>query len=301
MSPLKKGRKNDINKQHTVENATSDNKRLLQWPLMTLKHNPGIQDNLFYSRPYGSVSADLDVDFDQTDHSEIITRLLAACLRDDNGKCYLEDAIWLWTMQKRLQGLLAIVAATHGVHIPVLVRCLHNTCNEALELPLDLTEFCEIKNNTHIYCHPDNDNELKVRLPNGMDQLNWLNHTFDKRKIYTEMAATLVEQVNGHTPVDNWTFPEAWIDTIEAELEQHDRLLTLQLGTCCPACNKDIQLEFDLEDHLLNILASEQKRLLNQIHRLASIYNWTEREILALTPKRRDYYLARVEEGMFHE
>lgn len=284
-----------------MENTTLDKKCLLQWPLTTLKHNAGTYDNLFCSRRYGNVTTDLDIDFEQADRSELITRLLSTCLQDDNGKCYLEDKIWLWTLQKRLQGLLAIVAATRGVHIQALVRCLHNNCNETIELALDLTAFCEIINTTHIIYHPDNDNELQVRLPNGMDQLNWLNRTFSKKKIFTEMASTLVTKVNGRKPVDTWTFPEEWIDTLGAELEQHDRLVTFQLGTCCPACNKDIQLECDLEDHLLTILASEQKRLLNQIHRLASIYNWTEREILALTPKRRDYYLARVEEGMFHE
>ncbi len=78
-------------------------------------------------------------------------------------------------------------------------------------------------------------------------------------------------------------------------------MVTLQLSICCPVCNNDMKHEFDLEGHLLTILASEQKQLLNQIHHLASVYNWTEREILALTPKRRDYYLARIEEGMFHE
>ncbi len=115
------------------------------------------------------------------------------------------------------------------------------------------------------------------------------------------MAATLVTQVNGHKPDNNWAFPEAWVDVLGAELGKHDKLVTLQLNICCPVCNNDMKHEFDLEEDLLTILASEQKQLLNQIHHLASAYNWTERGILALTPKRRDYYLARVEEGMFHE
>ena len=110
------------------------------------------------------------------------------------------------------------------------------------------------------------------------------------------MASSLVSRVNGEIPCQRFRVSENWLDQIGMELEQHDDLMTLEINTSCPACGADLLIDLDLEEKLLEILSTEHKLLLKQIHRLALAYHWSEADIVAMPNKRRQYYLAQIDE-----
>ncbi len=272
---------------------------LLQWPIVDVgAKEPSSDGEFIYARPFLTVLQDLDLDFEQSRKSELTSFVLAGCLQTKNGCGFTPAEIWSWSLKKRSQGLLAVVAATIGRQLKLKVQCMGATCREILELELDPATLGDNRPTDMISIRPEEGTELQVRLPTGNDQLCWeQTDNLASERVFSEMAARLVVKINGHSPPADWIVPESWLEKIGADLEQHDPLMTIQLKTICPFCNENFEVDLDLEDKLLSVLAAEQKRMFNEVHRLASVYHWPEKEIIRLPRKRRAYYLACILEG----
>jgi hypothetical protein len=76
-----------------------------------------------------------------------------------------------------------------------------------------------------------------------------------------------------------------------AALERADPLARLECGLTCPACGHQWQALFDIAAFLWNEIETVARRLLYEVHALASAYGWREAEILALSQRRRWSYL----------
>jgi hypothetical protein len=63
----------------------------------------------------------------------------------------------------------------------------------------------------------------------------------------------------------------------------------------CPACACSWQIEFDIASYFYSELTALARRLLEEVHILASAYGWSERDILTMPPGRRRFYLERVQ------
>ncbi|MCP4341206.1 MAG: hypothetical protein GY799_20575 [Desulfobulbaceae bacterium] len=267
------------------------------WPVTESGQSFEKQKELYQARPFLFSQSDLDLDFGEDFRPVLITQLLTSCLHRNNGTKFSEQEIWLWSLKQRLQGLLATVVSTLGQQLRLEVSCSKIDCHELMEVDLDLALFNQEEQATSILCRPDSETELVLRLPNGVDQLNWLSNQHDiADEWFTEMASSLVGRVNGETPGQDFRVSENWLDQIGTELEQHDDLMTLVINTSCPACCEDLAIDLDLEEKLLELLAGEQRLLLKQIHRLAFVYHWSEADIVAMPCKRRQYYLAQIDE-----
>ncbi len=269
----------------------------LQWPLTDSRPSAENQKELFQARPFLSRHSDLDFESGENSRPVLITRLLSACLRRSDGTTYSDHEIWHWSLKERLQGLLAIVVSTRGQYLKLQVKCTQADCHELIEFELDPAGFIQPEPSSPLFCRPDPETELELRLPNGLDQLNWINNLDDTTdNWFSKMASSLVSRVNGEIPSQRFQVSENWLDSIGKALEQHDDLMTFEIKTSCPACGEDLLIDLDLEEKLLEMLSTEQKLLLKQIHRLALAYHWTEADIVALPKKRRQYYLAQIDE-----
>ena len=72
---------------------------------------------------------------------------------------------------------------------------------------------------------------------------------------------------------------------------QADPQADLQLDLSCDACGHQWQAPFDIVAFLWTELNAWAQRRLSEIHVLAKAYGWTEPEVLALSPWRRQVYL----------
>jgi hypothetical protein len=82
---------------------------------------------------------------------------------------------------------------------------------------------------------------------------------------------------------------------VEAVLERmagSDPLADIQLVVSCPSCSHVWRAKFDIVSFLWREIENLVGRLLRDVHTLASTYGWHERDILALSPARRQFYLA---------
>jgi len=74
-------------------------------------------------------------------------------------------------------------------------------------------------------------------------------------------------------------------------MAEHDPLADLRMGIACPACGHAWSAALDIVGYLWEELDDWAQDLLADVHQLARHYAWSERDILALTPVRRRYYL----------
>jgi hypothetical protein len=59
----------------------------------------------------------------------------------------------------------------------------------------------------------------------------------------------------------------------------------------CPACGTHQVLDLDIGRFLWREVSVAARRMLAEVHLLASAYGWAERDVLALSPARRAAYL----------
>jgi hypothetical protein len=73
-----------------------------------------------------------------------------------------------------------------------------------------------------------------------------------------------------------------------------DPLSDVSLSFVCPACAHAFEESLDLAAHLWTEIDGRVRRLLLEVHQLATAYGWSESEILAVPAARRAVYLAMV-------
>lgn len=133
-------------------------------------------------------------------------------------------------------------------------------------------------------------NAIQVRVPRGSDQefiaqLNAQSET----DLRIQLLQRLIIADNPHALVQ--TLDEDEIERIETALEQAAPELAQQLQLACPECGEQHQVQLDWYRGIHKPIGE----LLDQIHRLATNYHWSEQEILALPKQRRTAYLRRLD------
>ena len=96
--------------------------------------------------------------------------------------------------------------------------------------------------------------------------------------------------------IDKQDYTDDLPQTISAAMEEFDPLVNFSITTLCPYCETVNTYRTDLEKFSLGSLYRAQLRLFKTIHRLASHYHWSERQILATPPWRRSFYLSLIDE-----
>lgn len=91
--------------------------------------------------------------------------------------------------------------------------------------------------------------------------------------------------------------PAEVVAALAAELVRRDPQAELLLALSCPACGHGWESELDVPSFVSEELHGWARRLLLEVHLVASAYGWSEPEILRLTPARRRIYLELVLDG----
>jgi hypothetical protein len=89
--------------------------------------------------------------------------------------------------------------------------------------------------------------------------------------------------------------PDAVFETLASAMAgavaAADPQAEIELALTCPACRLQWRTPFDIVNFLWDEIDRWAARILGEVHILASNYGWSERDILALHPGRRQYYL----------
>ena len=80
-------------------------------------------------------------------------------------------------------------------------------------------------------------------------------------------------------------------DLVAARMADADPGAWIELALTCPGCGEEWSAPFDIVSFLWAELDACARRLVRDVHALASAYGWRERDVLSLSSARREAYL----------
>jgi hypothetical protein len=172
--------------------------------------------------------------------------------------------------------LLALREMTFGCDITGVTDCPH--CGEKVELGLNCSDLL-----APLAADPPNElviqtngRELRFRLPTSADLLAINNSEQLLERCLLSSGDQLTKDLRG---------------VVGEKMSAADPIGDIHLALNCPGCEHKWTAPFDIVGFLWREISAAARRLLREIHTLASAYGWTETEILSLNPARRRTYL----------
>jgi hypothetical protein len=144
--------------------------------------------------------------------------------------------------------------------------------------------------------------ELTFRLPDStdLDALWVARESTGSADVTgsTDVAAVLlhrciVDARREGVPCSPSQLPERVVHAIARRMAEADPQAEVELTASCLACDHSWLAPFDIAAFLWQEVDAWARRLLDDIHRLARAYGWREADVLALGPRRRQFYLDR--------
>jgi hypothetical protein len=136
--------------------------------------------------------------------------------------------------------------------------------------------------------------EVTFRLPTGRD----LEAVSEEVEVGAAKAALLERCViDARRQGDQTRVKDlpAWIvAAVTDRLAEADPQGDIRLLVACPTCGQRSPALLDIASFLWSELNAWAVRLLHEVHELASVYGWCERDILSMSAVRRQTYLAMV-------
>jgi hypothetical protein len=136
--------------------------------------------------------------------------------------------------------------------------------------------------------------EVTFRLPNSLD-LSALAARAPAASV-AEAAASLLESClieawRGGVAVGAAELPAEVAEAIAVRMAEADPQAEVELALNCPACGEGWQAAFDIESFFWDEIGAWARRVLGEVHVLASSYGWRESDILNMSAWRRQFYI----------
>lgn len=202
-----------------------------------------------------------------------LTMLAAACPEA------APDSLTSLSIGQRDTRLLALREMTFGSELTGVTDCPE--CGEKIELAFNCSDIgpaTETEPPAELAV-PANNRDVRFRLPTSADLL-----AVNSREQLLERCL-----LSGGNHL-----PEYVVRTIAEKMASADPMAEVRLALRCPSCGNKWETPFDIVAFFWRELSAAARRLLLEVHTLASAYGWAESEILALSPARRRVYLEMV-------
>ncbi len=217
---------------------------------------------------------------------ERATTLLAVASPDASA-----GALARLSVGQRDANLLALRERVFGPTMVSLVTC--PGCGQRLDLTFtgaDVRTYSEVE--------PAGEESITIgdysvlfRLPNSLDLIAIADQDDPTRVRKTLLGLCVLEAHHGSDEVPADQLPVDVVDEIVERTSQADPQADVQLAITCPLCGHQWNGIFDIASFFWSEIDAWACRTLREVHTLASSYGWHERDILALSPWRRQLYL----------
>ena len=160
-------------------------------------------------------------------------------------------------------------------------------CESQVELRLSVAELLE-----H-YAVPSSDTvsvdygeqRRDFRLPNSNDLLA-IGQAVEEERPRALMNRCTKDGLPQREEVDSMP-----LEAVAEQFKNADPLADLQVSVACSECAFSWSSKLDIVQFLWDEIDNSARRLLCEIHTLASVYGWAEQRILAMSAWRRQLYL----------
>jgi hypothetical protein len=194
--------------------------------------------------------------------------------------------------------LLSLREQLFGPRLAGVARCAQ--CAERLELAFEVADI-RVPASAELSPAPAEALELdadgyriRFRLPNSIDLLaiaGVADPSTARAALLERCLLAYGDDANAPAPGN---LPAATVEALTTAMELADPQGDVHLALNCPACGYHWLQAFDILSYLWSEIDDWAQRTLREVHLLASAYGWSEREILALSARRRQSYLEMV-------
>ncbi len=131
---------------------------------------------------------------------------------------------------------------------------------------------------------------LYFRLPNSQDMaaIEGIEPASAERRLLQRCIRS-AEYQGAECAIEQ--LPESVLQTLSQRIEALDPQAEIRIQLICPDCAHGWELLFDIGAYLWAEIDTWAERMLRTVHKLAKAYGWSERDILNLSPVRRQLYL----------
>jgi hypothetical protein len=187
---------------------------------------------------------------------------------------------------RREELVLALRERCFGSTFGCVVTC--PSCRAELELQLTVADVLASPSDGEPRCEVDGF-DLTFRPVTSRDVLAARASVGDPRREL--LSRVLVSATADGRPVNIDGLPDRVLDALAAALSTQDPQAAVALDLDCVECGHEWASPFDITSHLWAELDAYAHRLLHDVHLLASAYGWSEDDVLAVSPARRQCYL----------
>ncbi len=197
-----------------------------------------------------------------------------------------------WPLGRRNRALVELRSSCFGPALQCWTAC--SQCGEKIELNLAADAIAPQEEHGRQPVQTVTVNGEIFRLPTSRD----LARVAREMSLEPDPGAAAVHLLRkcrvAEDPAEK-SWSEEELETIGERMAQADPLAEILLGFECPACSSTCSETLDLPTFLWAEIDALVRRLLFDVHTLASAYGWSEREILSLSDARRRLYLEMVQ------
>jgi hypothetical protein len=199
--------------------------------------------------------------------------------------------------------MLKLRELTFGKKLKAVLFCGNANCAESMDVMLNLDDLTpdgkpvtdrvfkvevadEGEGNTFV---------IEFRLPTGADQEAVADSLEDDAEsAVNRLLARTITRVNDNSSVSEQTvadLPARALKEIEDRMEELGSFITVELESACVECGRPFLTHLDVTSFFLAELKQSLRRLEREVHFIAWHYHWHERDILALTRRKRRRYV----------
>jgi hypothetical protein len=234
-----------------------------------------------------------DRSFSQPPVGRALALLAAAC------PDYSQEELAFLSIGQRDARLLTLREWTFGSEVASLVSCPH--CRETVEVNFSVSDVrvdgasVEPATRSPAVQRPESSltvagYEVEFRPPHSDDLASIAaNPAASPRRILFERC--LIAARRDGAPVEAAQLPDEVVSAVAQRLAEDDPQAVVRLNVLCPFCGTQSSVVFDIASFFWTEINAWARRIMREVHLLARAYGWSERDILALSPRRRHLYL----------
>lgn len=179
--------------------------------------------------------------------------------------------------------ILALRRALFGLHLTALATC--PACAAPLEAEMRVEDFLDSHSDVgvSVFDLETDRGAIRFRLPTLDDLASIRPGAAPEQAVVALLEACVID---GEGPRS-----AATQDLAIARMAELDPLADPTIALTCEACGAHLDCAFDIASFLSREIEAAAARTISEIHTLASQYGWTEADLLAMSPIRRQAYL----------
>lgn len=144
------------------------------------------------------------------------------------------------------------------------------------------------------YILSDEGYHIRFRLPNSYDMIRVSSdevYRTDPKKLFSDC---IIEIKRDEENCSIEELPIEIFDELDKRMAEQDPQADITMLLNCPSCSYHWSIPFDITSYLWLEIDSWAKHLLREVAVLASVFHWSESDILNLSAERRKLYLEMV-------